>query len=177
MQLSPIRRSANTARTARTKRKQPGDPPADAFFSAHRPLGSGSFARLRHPHSGGVFHRPLNRSGTTIQKGRIFLAESKHYHPIVGFASSRVKWTGIPNLSEVPLQLTSSPGFRPDQSTLERRYARSATCKGLHASPCRASLAVVGLVSRRCRVPRARYAARGDPRKNLVALPLVRSAE
>jgi hypothetical protein len=86
-------------------------------------LGSGSFARLRHPHSGGVFHRTLNRNGTATQKGRRFLVESKHYHPIVGFASSRVKCVGTPNLSEVPLQLTSFPGIRPDQSTLKRDYA------------------------------------------------------
>ena len=74
-------------------------------------------ARLRHPHSGGVFHRSLSRSGTAIKKGRGFLAESKHYHPIVGFVSSRVKRASTVNLTEVPSQLTHFSATEADQST------------------------------------------------------------
>jgi hypothetical protein len=69
------------------------------------------------------FRRPLNRSGTTIQKGPGFLAESKHYHPILGFVSSRVKRVSIVNLAEVPSQLTSLPGREADKGNLKLEYA------------------------------------------------------
>jgi hypothetical protein len=65
----------------------------------------------------GFFHRPLSQSGAAIQKGRGFLAESKHYHPIVGFVASRVKRAGSVNLPEVPSQLTFLPATKADQST------------------------------------------------------------
>ena len=60
---------------------------------------------------------PSTRSGITIHTGRGSLAESKHYHPIVGFASSRVKRASTLNLAEVPSQLTFFPDREPDQST------------------------------------------------------------